>query len=116
MKKCAQCGSDFPSSNEACPKCGYDGNQGYFFGQAQAAQGNTASKVIIIVVIVMAIMIILVASFIFTTVRKVNDDIRDNVNDNFNNFSITLEECKTNCDGNYMYVNGICSCTNINFE
>lgn len=116
MKKCAQCGSDFPFSNKVCPKCGYDGNQGYSFGQVQGAQGSTASKIIIIVVIVIAVMIFLVASFIFSKIRKVNDDIRDNVNDNFNNPSITLEECKANCDGDYMYLNGICSCTNMDLE
>ena len=117
MKKCAQCGSDYPLSNESCPHCGYGAN-----GFANNTVGNnvnqTNNKVIKIVIIVIAVIVVITSIAIFAFSKFIFRNISDLANQELENgFSASSsEECSNKCDGNYVYLNGTCSCMDISFE
>ena len=113
MKKCAQCGNDYPMSNESCPKCGYGSN-----GFAKNANvDNKNNKTLKIVIIVIAVIVIITSISIISFSRYIFNNITDmegNLENGFN--TSTGEECSDRCDGSYMYLNGTCSCMNMNVE
>lgn len=115
MKKCAQCGNEFPVSNNSCPKCGY-GEAG--FANNGAVPNSQGNKVVKIVIIVIAVMVLVTSIGIFTFSKFIFKNVVDMGKESLEGgFSTsTAEECSSACDGSYMYVNGTCSCMNIEFE
>lgn len=124
MKKCPQCGSDYPLSNNSCPHCGYgesafanNTNMNNTVNQISNTTNKNA-KIIKIVIIVMAIIVLIMSIGIFAFSKFIFNNISDlaeqELNNGFN--TSTAEECSSRCDGSYVYMNGTCSCVNVNFE
>ena len=114
MKKCAQCGSEYPMSNESCPKCGYGANG---FSNNPNDPNNKSNNVLKIVVIVIAVIVVITAISIIAFSKLMFNNIVDMESNMDNGFSASsAEECSDKCDGSYMYVNGTCSCMSIDFE
>lgn len=120
MKKCAQCGSDYPLSNNSCPHCGY-GEAGFANGAVNQVNANVNknSKMIKIIIIVVAVVVIITALGIISFSRFLFNNITDMADQQLNNGGFntsSAEECSDSCDGSYVYMNGTCSCMNVDFE
>lgn len=119
MKKCAQCGSDYPLSNKSCPHCGYGASE--FANNTvgnNVNQVNKNNKVIKIIIIVIAVIVVITSIGIFAITKFIFKNISDLSNQELENgFSTSSsEECSNKCDGSYVYINGTCSCMDVNFE
>ena len=115
MKKCAQCGSDYPQSNTSCPKCGYGSSvetTGYSFNKTGKPIDEKTKKLGTIIVIVVLAIVVGSMIFVSTIFNKMMDFGSNQPIGN----SMTVEECKNSCDDGYIYMNGVCTCSNLNTE